>query len=231
MEDVLLVRKSKGEKIPFSELLASPPSDDVLAELLPDPQNIGRPLVTQRELAVLKLRLDGFRQPEIAERLGLTTGQVAHASRMIKNCIHNHGVPSYIDVNVPSLRRLLDLPLRKSTGYTQLSSLLQDMPSDQKLLDLFVERGNIVRPGGKTPPTNRDLRLLQMRCQEQSYADIGRKVGMDTAEVRHQISLTLQKIRRDLRIELDVPVLHRGKRALSRENQAPACAGPKNEAS
>lgn len=35
MENRLLARKSNGKKILFSELLANPPSDEVLSELFP----------------------------------------------------------------------------------------------------------------------------------------------------------------------------------------------------
>lgn len=62
MENNFLEQKRKGEKILFSELLAAPPSDDVLIELFPNTLTPNRPLVTQRGLEVLKLRLEGLRQ-------------------------------------------------------------------------------------------------------------------------------------------------------------------------
>ena len=37
-------------------------------------------------MKVLKLRLDGLRQTEIAEQLNMTPGQVAYVSAEIKNC-------------------------------------------------------------------------------------------------------------------------------------------------
>ena len=36
MENRLLARKSNGKKILFSELLANPPSDEALSELVPN---------------------------------------------------------------------------------------------------------------------------------------------------------------------------------------------------
>ena len=219
MENNFLEQKRKGEKILFSELLAAPPSDDVLIELFPNTLTPNRPLVTQRGLEVLKLRLEGLRQSEIAERLGLKRGQVTYASTTTKNCLHGN-IPPYIDVDIPSLRRILGMQQKERTGYILLSELLRDMPSDEELLNLFVERGNIIRAGGKTPPTNQDLRLLQMRSENQSYESIGEKAGMDAGDVRHQISLTIMRIRRDLKIEADVPELYRPRKPLSQADQA-----------
>lgn len=160
--------KECGGTVLFSELLTQIPPDDVLVELLPDPYSPRKPLVTRRGLEVLKLRLDGLRLPEIEERLGLTSGQVAYASRMTKNCLRN-SIPSYVEVDLPALRRLLRLPQKEHTGYTKLSELLRDMPSDKELLDLFAARGNIVGVGGKTPPTHKGLQLLNMQQQKRSY--------------------------------------------------------------
>lgn len=61
---------------------------------------------------------------------------------------------------------------------------------------------------GEATPTSKDLQLLEMRRQGQSYDGIGEETGMDTKEVQRQISLTLKRILRDLRIDLDVPALH-----------------------
>ena len=149
-----LEMKERGETILFSELLDEIPADDVLPGLLPD--------ISQRELKVLKLRLEGLCQPEIAERLNLTLGQVTYTSARVKNRLHRN-VPPYIDVDIQSLRKLLGLREKERTGYKLLSELLRDMPSDQELRSLFIERGNILRHGGKAPPTNRDLQLLRRR--------------------------------------------------------------------
>lgn len=83
------------------------------------------------------------------------------------------------------------------------------MPSDEELMDLFMARRNL--KGGKRDlaPTNRDLQLLKMRAQKQSYNDISEEMDMKPEEVRHQISLTLRRITRDLQIKLDVPELYK----------------------
>ena len=205
--DRILAMKERGETMLFSELLAEIPSDDVLRVLFPPQKRTSKQLVTKRGMEVLKLHLNGFRQPEIAERLGLTLSQVTYASAMIKNSLYKR-IPPYVDVDIPSLRKILGLEPKKRVGYTKLSELLRGMPSDDELLALFIERGNIVRPGGKPPPTSKDLQLLEMRRQGQSYDNIGEETGMDTKEVQRQISLTLKRILRDLRIDLDIPALH-----------------------
>ena len=219
--DRFLAMKERGETILFSELLAEIPSDDVLRVLFPPQKRTWKQLATKRGMEVLKLHLNGFRQPEIAKKLDLTSNQVAYASAMIKNSLYK-SIPPYIDVDIPSLRKILGLEPKKRVGYTKLSELLQGMPSDDELLALFIERGNIVRPGGKPPPTSKDLQLLEMRRQGQSYDNIGEETGMDTKEVQRQISLTLKRILRDLRIDLDVPALHEPIEIHSKE-QTPVC--------
>ena len=98
---------------------------------------------------------------------------------------------------------------RELTGYKLLSELLRDMPSDEELIRLFIERGSIRGGKRELAPTNRDLQLLQMKVQKQSYDSIGETMGMDPKEVRHQISLVLRRISRDLQIELDIPELYK----------------------
>ena len=75
MENTLLTRKANGEKILISELLAAPPSDEVLSELFPYSRN-SKPHISQLGLKILKLRLDGKDNEEAGKELGLTRNQV-----------------------------------------------------------------------------------------------------------------------------------------------------------
>ena len=208
-----LEMKERGEKILFSELLEDIPPDYVLIDLFPNTRNPTKMLVNHVGLEVLNLRLKGLTQAEIVEQLGLTPGQVAYRSKEVKNVLHMK-VPPYIRVDIPALARLLNVP-RELTGYTLLSELLRDMPSDEELMRLFIECGSIRGGKRELAPTNRDLQLLQMRAQRQSYTSIGEAMGMDTKEVQHQISLVLHRIRRDLQIKLDVPALYSPRRSSS----------------
>lgn len=212
--------KERGETIFFSELLEDIPPDEVLFYLFPNTRNPGKLLVRHSELEVLKLRLKGFKQSEIAEQLGLTPSQVANRSKEARNALHMN-VPSYIRVDIPALGRLLNVP-REITGYRLLSELLRDMPSDEKLMELFIERGSIRGGKRELAPTNRDLQLLKMRVQKQSYKSIGGTMGMETKEAQHQISLILRRIIRDLQIEQDVPGLPMYAKSSPRKNQSPA---------
>lgn len=205
-----LEMKERGETILFSELLDDIPADDVLAELLPN--------ISQRELNVLKLRLEGLCQAEIAEKLNLTLGQVTYVYARIRKHLYRN-IPSYIDVDIPPLRKLLDLSEKEQTGYRLISELLRDMPSDEELLSLFIEQGNSLHDE-KTPPTNRDLQLLQMRSQKRSYDSIGEEVGLSAEKVQRQISLTLIRISRDLKIKLDIPELYRSRNLSVQQDQA-----------
>lgn len=213
-----LLMKERGETISFSDILKDIPEDSVLRELLPNPNGSGKKFITHRGMKVLKLRLDGFRQPEIAERLNMTPGQVAYVSADIKNCLYR-GVPSYIDMDIPALRKILRLELKEPSGYKRLSELLQDMPSDDKLKRLFAERGNIVKTNIQRIPTHQDLQFLQLRLEGNSYESIGAEFHMDGKTVQHQISLTLQRISRDLKIEVDVPEFYKSRKITSHQPQ------------
>lgn len=206
-----LEMKERGETILFSELLDDIPADDVLAELLPN--------ISQRKLKVLKLRSVGLCKAEIAEKLNLTLGQVTYVSARIRKHLYRN-IPSYIDVNIPPLRKLLYLSEKEQTGYRLISELLRDMPSDEELLSLFIERGNSLHDE-KTPPTNRDLQLLQMRSQKRGYDSIGEEVGLSAEKVQRQISLSLIRISRDLKIKLDIPELYRSRNMSVQQDQAP----------
>ena len=118
--DRILAMKERGETMLFSELLAEIPSDDVLRVLFPPQKRTSKQLVTKRGMEVLKLHLNGFRQPEIAERLGLTLSQVTYASAMIKNSLYKR-IPPYVDVDNPSLRKILGLEPKKRDGTSNLS--------------------------------------------------------------------------------------------------------------
>lgn len=202
-----LEMKERGETIRFSELLKDIPPDGVLRELFALPDSWYRPLVSHRGMEVLKLRLEGLTQSQIAEKMNLTPGQVSGTSASIKNSLYGK-VPPYIEVDIPALRKILHLNIALPTKYTCLSELLQAMPSDEELAQLFTEQGNILN-GRKSPPTQQDLKLIQMRIQGCSDDSIGEEIGLGAKEVHHHISLTLNRIQRDLKICLDIPELRR----------------------
>lgn len=139
--DQLLVKASHGEAIHFSELLRDIPSDEILANLFFDPEHPENNGVSQFGLEVLKLRLEGYKLSEIADRLRTPASKVAYWSRKTRNCLLK-GVPDCIDVDIPALRRLLHIR-QTITGYTKLSELLQELPSDDELCRLDRERGNL----------------------------------------------------------------------------------------
>lgn len=126
-----LEMKERGEKILFSALLEDIPPDYILIKLFPNTRSPGRQLVNHSGLEVLNLRLNGLKQSEIAEQLGLTPSQVAYRSKEVSNALYMN-VPPHICVDIPALARLLNVP-RELTGYTLLSELLRDMPSDEEL--------------------------------------------------------------------------------------------------
>ena len=106
--DQLLEKASHGEAIHFSELLRDIPSDEILAKLFFNPEHPENNGVSQFGLEVLKLRLEGYKLSEIADRLRTPASKVAYWSRKTRNCLLK-GVPDCIDVEIPALRRLLHI--------------------------------------------------------------------------------------------------------------------------
>lgn len=215
-----LEMKERGETILFSELLAEIPPDEVLIHLFPSTRNPECPSVRSSELEVLKLRLKGFKHQEIAEQLGLSSSQVASRSRDVKNALYMN-IPSYICVDIPALGKILNIP-GELTGYKLLSDLLKDMPPDEELMRLFIERGSIRRGKRGSAPTNHDLQLLKMRAQKQSYASISEAMGVEVTELHHQILLTLRRIIRGLQIQQDVLGLPMYTKPSVKKDQSPA---------
>lgn len=205
MENTFLKRKVTGEKILISELLAAPPTDEVLMELFPYSKD-SRPYITQIGLKILKLRLDGLSITEVGKTLGLTQGQVVSRFQIIKNKFAKP-LPDYIEMDTPGLRRLCGLEVLPTSGYTKLSELLRDMPSDQELIELSIARGNTPGVKNQRALNNEDLSLLQKKAAGQRNADIARDLGVRPEAVRRQLAWIRKVLRQRLGIEIDMPDL------------------------
>lgn len=191
----------------FSEILANIPSDEALADLFPDPYNPPKAFVTRLGLEVLKLRLEGLDSAQTAEKLHITRGQVSHWSlktvRMLKMKRPNH-----IEIDIPALRKLLDIQPFGFTGkYTKLSELLRDMPSDEVLFQLDRERGNLTGGGKRHRVSHQDLYILQQRLAGRTYRSIGEEFGKNSELTRRLIWKIKVGLKRYLAVELDVPGL------------------------
>ena len=199
-------RIERGETILFSEILKHIPSDEVLAHLFPDPYSQGQPAITHFGLEVLELRLQGLKQVQIAEKLQTTKSRVAYWSQMTMNSLHKDCL-DHVEVDIPALRRLLNLERLPEGRYTKLSELLRDMPSDEELERLDKARGNL---GGETKRrhvTQKDLYILRQRLDGRSYDSLCAELGWSRAQVRRNMQGTRMRLIRDLRVELDVPQL------------------------
>lgn len=203
--DQLLEKASHGEAIHFSELLRDIPSDEILAKLFFNPEHPENNGVSQFGLEVLKLRLERYKLSEIADRLRTPASKVAYWSRKTRNCLLK-GVPDCIDVDIPALRRLLHIR-QTITGYTKLSELLQELPSDDELCRLDRERGNLPARSTRRCVTQKDLYILRQRLEGRSYDSICEELGWDRVRLQRHIQATRMRLIRDLRIELDVPQL------------------------
>ena len=190
----------------FSELLADVPSDEVLAELFVDPSCPQRPTITHLGLEALKLRLEGLETAQIAEKLNITYYRAAGLPReMIRRLLQYR--PQSIEVDIPALRKILGIRPFNFTGYTKLSELLRDMPSDEMLFRLDRERGNIAGGKKRLRVCNLDLYILQQRLAGRTYQSIGEEFGKSRELIRRRIWKIKVGLVRYLGVELDVPGL------------------------
>lgn len=195
-----------GDKILLSELLSSPPPDDVLLELFL--YNRGnKPYITQSELEIMNLRLGGLTAQEIGEKLGLTTGQVSGRSQRVKARLLNDIITEFIEIDVPGIRRLRGMDVPITSGYTRVSELLRDMPSNQELLKLSAERGHIAGMNGRRTLSHSDLVLLQRKADGCRDADIVREQGVTQNNIRRRLVWIRCMLRQRLEIQIDMPEL------------------------
>ncbi|MBS6217601.1 MAG: hypothetical protein KH704_11845 [Clostridiales bacterium] len=204
--DDLLEKAEKGGTILFSEILERIPSDEVLLKLFPDPHSQEKSSVTHFGLGVLKLRLQGLKLAQIAEMLQTTKSRVGYWSQMTMNSLYTF-IPSNIVVDIPILRRMLHIEPIVNGGYSKLSELLHDMPSDAELEQLDRDRGNLNSRTTRRRVTQKDLYILQQRMEGRSYDSLCTELGWSRVQVRRNMQATRQRLIRDLRIELDVPQL------------------------
>ena len=203
--DQLLEKAAHGEVIHFSDLLRNIPSDDILSKLFFNPKHPVNNGISKFGLEVLNLRLKGFKLSEIADKLQTSISQVAYWSRRTRNCLLT-GVSNYIDIDIPALRRLLHIS-QTMTGYTKLSELLQELPSDDELCKLDWERGKLPARSIRGYVTQKDLYILRQRLEGRSYGSICEELDWDRVRLQRHIQTTRMRLIRDLRIELDVPQL------------------------
>ena len=205
MENTLLTRKANGEKILISELLAAPPSDEVLSELFPYSRN-SKPHISQLGLKILKLRLDGKDNEEAGKELGLTRNQVEGRFQNIKTKFERGPIPDYIELDDPALRRLRGLEVTFTYGYMKLSELLLDMPSDQELKEFAILRGNVSGFGTQRMLNHEDLILLQKKQAGMRNAGIARELGVRPESIRSRL-MWIRNVLKRMGVQIDLPDL------------------------
>lgn len=206
MENTFLARKANSKKILISELLETPPSDEVLAELFPYSKTV-KPHISRLGLKILKLRLDGIDNEEAAKVLGLTRNQVEGRFQNIKAKFERGPIPDYIELDHPALRRLRGLEVTFTEGYMKLSELLRDMPSDQELREFAILRGNVSGFGTQRMLNHEDLILLQKKQAGMRNAGIARELGVGAASVRNRLMWIQNVLKRKLGVQIDLPDL------------------------
>ena len=115
-------------------------------------------------------------------------------------------IPDYIELDIPALRKMCGMDVPTTGGYTKVSELLRDMPSEQELLEFAASRGNV--PGfGDTRPINRsDLLLLQKKVAGRQNADIARELGVSGGAI-HQRLTWIRRALKKIGVQIDMPEL------------------------
>ncbi len=99
------------------------------------------------------------------------------------------------------------MPISITSGYTKVSELLRDMPSDQELLKLSIQRGHIVGLSGRRTLRNEDLSLLKKKLDGQTNAAIAREYGVSHDYIRQRLAWIRKKLIYDLGIQIDLEKL------------------------
>lgn len=110
----------------------------------------------------MKLRLEGLTAKEVGEKLNLTLGQVNGHFQTLRIKLTCDILPDYIEIDVPGIRRLRRMDVPVTSGYTKVSELLRDMPSDQELLEMSIAHGHIVNFNGRKTITHVSEELFFM---------------------------------------------------------------------
>ena len=205
-------RTSRGifmkQTILFSEILENIPPQDQLIDLFPTPGYPGKTCIKPFGLEVLRLRLQGFTLKQIAEQLGVSYHRVSYWSQTVKNCLHNGHISDRVIVDIPAMQSILPVDIFPPPKYTKLSELLQNMPSDEELLQMNQRYEKLCRAGKRQQAlTQQDLYILQQRQSGRTYTEIGHELGMSTDVLRRRIRRTRRILQWTLKIELDVPEL------------------------
>lgn len=206
MRNSYLDRKAKGEKILLSELLAAPPSDEILCQLFPYNRN-NRPYISQSGLEILNLRLAGLSAKAVGEKLSLTLNQVTGRFQTIRVHLMMDNIPDYIEIDTPGIRQLRRMDVPITSGYIKVSELLRDMSSDQELLKLSIARGHIIGITGRRILSHDDLTLLQRKAAGLRNTEIARERGFSDENVRRRLVWIHRTLRQKLGIQIDVPGL------------------------
>ena len=186
--------------------MADPPSDEILAELFP----YGRKnaiFITQTALKVLNLKLNGLNVEEIGAKLSLTRHQVYGRLQNTKGNLVKGPIPDYIELDTPAVRKLCGLSMLYAGGYTKVSELLRDMPSEQELLEFASSRGNIPGFGTRRPINSGDLSLLQKKAAGRRDADIAKELGVTKENIRRRLVWIRRVLRQNMGVQIDMPEL------------------------
>lgn len=201
-----LLRKIKnGEKIFFSELLADITSDEILCNIFPYSQS-NWPYLSQSGLEIFKLRIEGLNWEDISERLQLSESLAQGRFYSVKMKLTYGPIPACIEIDVPAIRRLRDMSVPITKAPTRVSELLRDMPSDEELRQLFLERGNIITKKMRLL-TNEDLILLQKRADGWTFVAIAKELGIGCDVLRKRFMKMLILLQINLGIRIDRPEL------------------------
>lgn len=197
--------------VKLSVVLEALPSDEELAGLFPHPKRTGQSFLTHNGLMILKMQLSGLSQNQIAKQLGLNQSYVNYWAKETMHRLRPENMPDNLCIDIPALNRLLGMEVPVCKRYSRLSELLEVMPSDEELKELYAEKGYAESFMEGRYLTHRDLYIVQQRLAGRTYAAIGRELGVSGGAIRRVILPIYYRLVDTLGIEIDVgkQVFHR----------------------
>lgn len=194
----------KAQRILLSDLLENPPSNEVLAGLIPDPAHAGQPYIRKELLQALNLRCKGYSISEVAQRLSVSNGRISAWTLSALRSLRQW-VPTNLEIDVLAVRRWLGLSVSVASKYGKMSVLLDANPTDEELREEFVALGFVDGLTLHSYPSNRDLCIVRARAAGKTHVQIGEEFGTTAKMVRTKLVRAYWYFQRDLRLEMDIP--------------------------
>lgn len=191
---------AKSDSILLSALLNDLPSDKQLTAIFPHPNYYNRPYIPHDALLILKFKIEGCSQKEIASKLQKHENYISYWYKKTKLRL----IQENVVIDVPAISKLFGLGFQSGKNI-RLSDLIKDMPSDNQIKQLYADCGYIRERSKRRLLNQEDLYMVQQVIAGQSHASIARSLNINSNVVHCKFRAIYLRLVLDLKIEVDIP--------------------------